>query len=133
MPAVKDPAAFQGNCMKLYLLVAVGLALTLFTIGLRLNRFSGNEDSWLAYRSRLARKNEDTWYEGNQFAGRMLMLFSVMLIVLVLFLFLYHFPIRVIVVVLCSGLFITLTTVYVLTERYLSEVFFKDGRRKPKF
>jgi hypothetical protein len=119
--------------MKIYLLIAVGSALTLFTIGLRLNRFSGNEDSWFSYRSSLARKNDDTWYEGNQFAGRMLMLFSVLLIALVLFFFLNQYPVRVIVYSLSGGLFFTLVAVYFLTERYLRDIFFRDGKRKPKF
>jgi hypothetical protein len=52
---------------------------------------------------------------------------------LVLFFFLNQFPIRLIVYGLGGGLLITLVAVYFLTERYLRDIFFRDGKRKPKF
>lgn len=119
--------------MKIYLLIAVSLTLSLFTLGLRLNRFTGYQESWLAYRSNLARKNEETWFEGNHYAGRILMLCSAMLIAMVLFFFLNHFRVEWIVYSLGFGLLVTLAAVYFLTERHLRDVFFRDGRRRPKF
>lgn len=119
--------------MKIYLLIAVSFTLTLFTAGLKLNRFTGDEDAWLAYRSRLARKNDDTWYEGNQYAGRALMVFSCLLISMVFFFFLNHYAVTTIVYVLCAGLVLSLAGVYILTERHLRDLFFRDGKRKPKF
>jgi hypothetical protein len=119
--------------MKIYLLMAVGFTLSLFTAGLKLNRFTGHENSLFAYRSSLALKNEDTWFEGNHYAGRVLMLFSTLLIAIVLFFFLNHFSVRVILYSLFIGLIITFAAVYMLTERHLRDIFFRDGSRRPKF
>ena len=70
--------------MNVYLLVSLLCGLTFFTLGVKLNREPGSMDSWLAYHTHGSRRDEDTWYEANNFAGRCLMIIGTLLLLLLI-------------------------------------------------
>lgn len=120
--------------MKLYILLAVVFGLTFFTIGLILNRNFADFKSIVGYRTGLAMKNMDTWIEGNSYAGRILMIFASLKLLVITFLPWNNYnSFQLLTYVLCGGLICSLLGVYFLTERYLHGIFFKDGKRRPKF
>ncbi|MFM9009039.1 MAG: SdpI family protein [Bacteroidota bacterium] len=119
--------------MNFSLILAAFVAIAQFTLGLRVNRFTPDFGSLFAYRTDLARKNEDTWYEANLFAGKVLMRSASLILLFLVVMESYHLGrdwelLVVFVYSLLSFLF-----VYIRTEKYLQGVFFKDGKRRPKF
>jgi uncharacterized membrane protein len=116
--------------MNYAFLTGIFLVLTVFSYGLKIYRTPPDMNSRMAYRTRFSKKNGDTWYAANVFAGLLLMLLAVSLLFLLIFLeskyreqasmlrfiFLYF--------VLASVL------IYFLTERKLRRIFHRDGKRR---
>ena len=119
--------------MNHYLIISIVCGLSFFSLGLKLNRDPGAIDSYLGYRSRASKRNEDTWYEGNVYAGRCLMLLAVLIMILLAITELYALNIQNIFYFLISCMCISLVLIYFLTERHLKDLFFRDGKRKPRF
>lgn len=116
--------------MNEHLILSVVVVIVFFTLGLKLNRDPGPIDSLLAYRTASARRNEDTWYESNTYAGRLLMIFA-SLKLLAVFIIVGNSSILVLLKVIPVLVVISLIIVYVLTERRIRYLFFRDGKRKP--
>jgi uncharacterized membrane protein len=104
----------------------------MFTLGVRMNHDPGLRSSFLRYRTKSSIRNDETWVYANLFAGRCLMILSVIvLIVLILSeTFLLKHPTRMFVTLFFS-LLIEILITFMLTERKMKSVFFKDGKRKP--
>lgn len=101
-----------------------------FSIGLKMYRNPAAPNSYLAYRTHFSRKNDETWFAANCFAGLLLMIMAVILLGMLAFmestfddqyvlmrLILYYF-------LSCSFL------IYYLTERRLKRFFHRDGKRR---
>ncbi|MCE2846517.1 MAG: SdpI family protein [Sphingobacteriales bacterium] len=119
--------------MNFSLILAAFVAIAQFTVGLRVNRFTPDFGSLFAYRTDLARRNDDTWYEANLFAGKVLMRSASLVLLLLVVMESYRLgrDRELLVVFVCSLL--SLVFVYIRTEKHLKGVFFKDGKRRPKF
>lgn len=116
--------------MDTYLILSVGVVLVFFTLGLKLNRDPGPKDSIIAYRTASSRRNEDIWYESNTYAGRLLMIFASLKLVVVFFVAEYD-SILLLQKIIPVSVAISLVMVYVLTERRIRYLFFRDGKRRP--
>jgi uncharacterized membrane protein len=117
--------------MNGYFLFGFFLALSIFTLGVRVNRDPGDLNGVIGYRSSRSIKNDDTWYEANVFAGRSLMIMAVILLIIISIAEVlkmkanFMFMLMAVYIVLCSILLIF------LTEKHLKRNFFRDGKRKP--
>ena len=119
--------------MNFTLLLAAAIAIVQFSIGLRISRFTPEYGSLFAYRTANARRNEDTWYEANHFAGKLLMRSASLILFILVAMEAYAFGRNreLLLVIILSAL--VLTFVYFRTESYLTSVFFRDGKRRPRF
>jgi hypothetical protein len=119
--------------MNFSLILAAFVAIAQFTLGLRINRFTPDFGSLFAYRTDMARKNEDTWYEANLFAGKVLMRSASLVLLLLVLMESYHLgrDRELMIVFTCSLL--SFLFVFFRTEKHLKGIFFKDGKRRPKF
>lgn len=119
--------------MKGYLLICIGTGMALFSLGLKLNRDPGEVGSVLGYKTRSSLRNEDTWYEANIFAGRWLMLMSVFTMIFVASVIYRLTAVETIVYWLAGSVLISIFVVFLLTESHLRDLFFRDGKRRPRF
>lgn len=119
--------------MNGYLLVSLLCGLTFFTLGVKLNRDPGSMDSWLAYHTNASRRNEDTWYEANVFAGRCLMIIGTLLLLLLILVELLMKKSNLLFYILGISTLVSVGIVYLATELHLKRLFFRDGKRRPKF
>lgn len=120
--------------MNAYFILSLIGTLSFFTVGLKLTNGPDFKRSWLAYRTHASLRNEDTWYEGNSYAGRwMMILSSVILSILIILELNFTRNIGWILSMLFYATLLILLIVYLLTERHLKKVFFHDGKRRPRF
>jgi len=119
--------------MNGYLLISLLCGLTFFTLGVKLNRDPGSMDAWLAYHTRSSRRNEDTWYEANIFAGRCLMIIGTLLLLLLILIELLLKKSNLLLYVFSFVNVLSIGIVYLSTEIHLKRLFFRDGKRRPKF
>lgn len=119
--------------MNYYFLLGLVAALCFFSFGLKLNISPGSPSDWLGYHSRGARRNEDTWYEANVYAGRALMFQSSLLLILLLINYNFFYKNHVLLVSIGVFIPVSCTLIFFLTERKMKQIFFKDGKRRPRF
>ncbi len=117
--------------MNWYFIGCLIIVLLVFSAGVELNRRTHDFDAAFGYRSIRSRRNEDTWLEANTYAGRCLMLCATLMFVVLFILEMilpgnhYLLEIMLVFAVIC------IVTTIALTEQHLSQVFFKDGKRRP--
>jgi hypothetical protein len=116
--------------MNEHLILSVGVVMVFFTLGLKLNRDPGPMDSFIAYRTASSKRNEDTWYESNTYAGRLMMIFA-SLKLLAVFVIVGYSGILMLLKVIPVLVVVSTTLVFILTERRMRYLFFRDGKRKP--
>ena len=118
--------------MNIVLLSCVFVVLILFSIGVKISLDPGDVGSYFAYRTKNSMRSEHTWVDGNNYAGRCLMIASPFLIILLITSeqYLPLHPTR-IFVILISGSLVSIIATCMLTERRLSRLYFKDGKRRP--
>jgi len=119
--------------MKEYLLICIGTVMVFFSWGLKLNRDPGEVGSLLGYKTRSSLRNEDTWYEANIFAGRWLMLMSVFSLILIASVIYRLVVVETILFWLAGSFLVSILVVYLKTESHLKALFFRDGKRRPRF
>lgn len=120
--------------MNAYFLLSIIGALSFFSFGLKLSQGPDDMKSWMAYRSKAALRNEDTWYEANAYAGKWLMVFSSLILIILVLTELYATRnLNLLLSVLFYSLLFSVFIIYFLTERHLKSVFFHDGKRRPRF
>lgn len=119
--------------MNTYLLLSLFFGLSFFSFGVKLYRNPGGADVILAYRTSASLRNEDTWYEANHYAGRCLMMIGALLLLVLIFLEYYLNNINALFYFLGGGILISIALVYLFTELHLKHVFFRDGKRRPRF
>jgi len=119
--------------MNQYLIISVVLTLCFFSLGLKLNQDTGSLEGFVGYRTKASKRNEDTWYESNAYAGRCLMVLASLILLLLVIVEIYFAYSHKLFYLLATVLFVALTLIYILTERHLKKVFFKDGKRRPRF
>ena len=117
--------------MNYLLLLGSFLSLLIFSVGVRMNKNPKSYKSLLAYRTASSKRNEDTWYEANQYAGRCLMAKAAVLLFLLSISEVFSIDkimmLKLVVAYLVLGLFL----VIYCTERRLRKIFFRDGKRRP--
>lgn len=119
--------------MNVYLLLSLFCGLTFFSLGVKLHQNPGSMNAVLAYRTRASRRNEDTWYEANVYAGRCLMLIGALLLLVLILLDFYLNNINTLFYFLGTSILMAIALVYLFTELHLKHVFFRDGKRRPRF
>lgn len=90
----------------------------------------------LGYKTKASKRNEDTWFESNIYAGKCLMVLASLILLLLVITEIYFSSTSTAykMLYILSGFVLTaLTIIYGLTERHLKKVFFRDGKRRPKF
>ncbi|CAN5601102.1 hypothetical protein BH11BAC2_BH11BAC2_13400 [soil metagenome] len=117
--------------MNHYLIGGLLLILMLFSLGVKLNRDPWDLGSSIGYRTTFSRKNDETWYEANMYAGRCLMLMATLLMLLLMLSEIYIGNRRALFMIMGGGVFISLIAVIIFTEKHLRKVFFRDGKRRP--
>ncbi|MBL0096842.1 MAG: SdpI family protein [Bacteroidetes bacterium] len=120
--------------MNAYFLLSMIGALSFFSLGLKLKNGPEFMESWLAYRTTASLRNEDTWYEGNAYAGKWLMILASLILIILVFAELFATQnLNWLLSILFYSMLISIAIIYILTERHLRKVFFHDGKRRPKF
>jgi hypothetical protein len=122
--------------MNEYLIISVILTLCFFTLGLKLNQNASSMDGVFGYKTKASVRNEDTWYESNNYAGRCLMVLASLILLLLVITEMYFSRSSAAhkMLYILSGFVLTsLILIYLLTERHMKKVFFSDGKRRPKF
>lgn len=119
--------------MNEYLILSLAIGLGFFSFGVKLNRDPGEMDTRFAYRTRSSLRNEDTWYEANIYAGRCLMMLGAILIPLLIFVDIKIDRINTLVMIFSVAVIVSISVIYVFTELHLKKLFFRDGKRRPKF
>ncbi len=100
-------------------------------MGLLMMNNTAELNSYLGYRTKSARKNQDTWDEANRYAGKCLMFCGILMIILLLLIDYFYEDYNIIFDALIVFILISLTITLYKTESRLRHVFFRDGKRKP--
>lgn len=117
--------------MNKLLLACVFLAMAFFTVGVMLYSNIKPLNSVFGYRTRSARRNQDTWDEANNYAGKCLMYAAILMMGVIIFSdFLFNDFIRMLES-LGTFIIISIICIFFLTERRMKQVFYRDGKRKP--
>jgi uncharacterized membrane protein len=116
--------------MNYAFLSGILLVLVVFSFGVKIYRNPPEINSMLSYRSHFSRKNEDTWYAANVFAGLLLMLLAVSLLILLVFLESTHREQAQILKIICGYFLVGSVLIYYLTELRLRRFFHRDGKRR---
>jgi SdpI/YfhL protein family len=122
--------------MNGYLILSVVMTLCFFSLGLKLNKSASSMEGVLGYNTKASKRNEDTWFESNIYAGKCLMVLASLILLLLVITEIYFSTSTIAhkLFYILSGFVLTsLAIIYVLTERHLKRVFFRDGKRRPKF
>lgn len=119
--------------MNEYLILSLAIGLSFFSIGVKLNRDPGAMDASIAYRTRSSLRNEDTWYEANVYAGRCLMYIGAFIIPLLILADIKIARMNILVGIFSIAVLVSVAIIYLFTEIHLKKLFFRDGKRRPKF
>ncbi|MFN8152668.1 MAG: SdpI family protein [Bacteroidia bacterium] len=119
--------------MNHYLILSLAIGLSFFSFGVKLNRDPGSMDTRFAYRTRSSLRNEDTWYEANIYAGKVMMLIAAFVLPLLIFADIRINRIDMLISVFSVTILASLSLTYLFTEIHLRKLFFRDGKRRPKF
>ena len=98
-----------------------------------MHRDPGPVNSIFGYRTSLSCRNEDTWYCANVYAGRLLMVFTVMFMLVLVATEMMYKNIFIIASLISIFLVFTAAIVFLMTESHLKKTFFRDGKRRPSF
>lgn len=118
--------------MNLYLILCIGIALLMFTLGVKMNQDPGLRSGLFRYNTKSSKRTDETWVYANLFAGKCMMILSVLALIFLVMseTFLIKHPTRMFFTLTISLVLVILITVF-LTERKMKTIFFKDGKRKP--
>ena len=118
--------------MNIVLLSSLFVVILVFSFGVKVSLYPEDFGSVFGYRTKNSMRSEYTWIEGNNYAGRCLMLAAPLQIIVLVITenYLPAHPTRVVLIMLAS-VFVSLVVAYIVTEMRLSRLFFKDGKRKP--
>ena len=118
--------------MNLILLFCISIIMIVFSSGVKISTNPAQLGSYFAYRTKNSMRSEHTWTDGNNYAGRCLMLSAPFQIILLVAseAYLPTHPNR-IFVLLVASIFISVVVTTFLTEKRLSRMYYKDGKRKP--
>lgn len=119
--------------MNEYLILSLAIGLGFFSFGVKLNRDPGSMESLFAYRTKASMRNEDTWFEANVYAGRCLMFIGAVVIPLLILADLKIDRLTILLFIFSLTVLISIAIIYLFTEIHLRKLFFRDGKRRPKF
>ena len=117
--------------MNFLLLICSFLGMVIFTVGLKFNQRPG-EYGGAGFKTNVSMRSEETWRDGNVTFGRYLMIIAPLQIVV--FIITEHYlpdhPYRIFtLLVLTTAMSVVIA--YLLTQKKLRTIYFKDGKRRP--
>jgi hypothetical protein len=117
--------------MNILLLACAFIVMVIFTIGVKLNQRPG-EYGGLGFKTNVSLRSEETWYDGNVTFGRYLMMIAPLQIVILIATerYLPNHPFRIFAVLALTTI-VSVLLAYILTQKKLRTIYFKDGKRRP--
>lgn len=117
--------------MNLLLLVCSFIVMVIFTIGVKLNQ-RPSEYGGFGYKTNVSLRSEETWHDGNVTFGRYLMMIAPLQIVILIVSerYLPDHPYRIFAVLAITTI-VSVLLAYLLTQKKLRTLYFKDGKRRP--
>jgi energy-converting hydrogenase Eha subunit C len=117
--------------MNLLLLVCSFIVMVIFTIGVKLNQ-RPSEYGGFGFKTNVSLRSEETWHDGNVTFGRYLMMIAPLQIVILIVSerYLPDHPYRIFAVLAITTI-VSVLLAYLLTQKKLRTIYFKDGKRRP--
>jgi len=117
--------------MNLLLLVCSFIVMLIFTIGVKLNQ-RPSEYGGFGFKTNVSLRSEETWHDGNVTFGRYLMMIAPLQIVILIVTerYLPDHPYRIFAVLALTTI-VSVLLAYLLTQKKLRTIYFKDGKRRP--
>lgn len=117
--------------MNLLLLICSFVVMVIFTIGVKFNQ-RPSEYGGFGFKTSVSMRSEETWHDGNVTFGRYLMMIAPLQVVILIISeqYLPNHPYR-IFAVLAMTTIVSILVAYLLTQKKLRTIYFKDGKRRP--
>jgi hypothetical protein len=117
--------------MNFLLLFCSFIVMVIFTIGVKLNQ-RPSEFGGFGFKTKVSLRCEETWRDGNVTFGRCLMMIAPLQIVILVLTerYLPNHPFRIFTVLAITTIGSVLIA-YLLTQKKLRTIYFKDGKRRP--
>ena len=117
--------------MNLLLLACSFIVMVIFTIGVKLNQ-RPSEYGGFGFKTNVSMRSEETWHDGNVTFGRYLMMIAPLQIVILIVSerYLPDHPYRIFAVLVITTI-VSVLLAYLLTQKKLRTIYFKDGKRRP--
>lgn len=116
--------------MILALVDSLIFSLLIFVLGWAMEKAPGDQPNLFGYKTKMSKKNKDTWGEANRYSGK---LFKYVGLILIVISIITSVTLKENGQFVCMpiGLFLILL-VYLRTEKHLKSLFDKDGNRLVK-
>ncbi|MFN5345890.1 MAG: SdpI family protein [Bacteroidota bacterium] len=117
--------------MNFLLLACSFIVMVIFTIGVKLNQ-RPSEYGGFGFKTNVSMRSEETWHDGNVTFGRYLMMIAPLQIVILIVSerYLPNHPYRIFAVLAITTI-VSVLFAYLLTQKKLRTIYFKDGKRRP--
>ena len=105
--------------------------MVIFTIGVKFNQ-RPSEYGGFGFKTSVSMRSEETWHDGNVTFGRYLMMIAPLQIVILIITerYLPNHPYRIFAVLAITTI-VSILVAYLLTQKKLRTIYFKDGKRRP--
>ena len=117
--------------MDEYLVGLIFVVLIFFSAGLSIYNNPRELNSFYGYRTSSSKRTQDTWDEANVYAGKCIMIFSILIIGSLIFTDLFTNNLYTLLKTLLTSSIISICCIVGLTENRLKKVFYRDGKRRP--
>lgn len=117
--------------MNILLLICAFIVMVIFSIGVKLNQ-RPSEYGGFGFKTKVSMRSEETWNDGNATFGRYLMMIAPLQIVILVITerYLHNHPYRIFAVLAITTI-VSILVAYLLTQKKLRTIYFKDGKRRP--
>ena len=117
--------------MNFLLLFCSFIVMIIFTVGVKFNQ-RPSEYGGFGFKTKVSLRSEETWRDGNITFGRCLMMIAPLQIAVLVITerYLPDHPYRIFAVLVISTI-VSVFIAYLLTQKKLRTIYFKDGKRRP--
>ena len=117
--------------MNFLLLICSFIVMVIFSIGVKLNTRPSAYGGF-GFKTSVSLRSEETWHDGNVTFGRYLMIIAPLQIITLVVTerYLPEHPYRIFAVLAITTL-VSISIAYILTQKKLRTIYFKDGKRRP--
>jgi len=117
--------------MNLLLLICSFIVMVIFTIGVKFNQ-RPSEYGGFGFKTSVSMRSEETWHDGNVTFGRYLMVIAPFQIAVLVATerYLPTHPFKIFAVLIITTI-VSILVAYLLTQKKLRTIYFKDGKRRP--